>query len=138
MVFYFAYCEAGFDAVYIQDSKSKPDRAANRTCGISDVVSEHSWVCRFGGKVPRPIPGRGTDIAEELGGQVQPLVQQYIELLEKIKIREAIRIALVVSSLGNKLFQVSPGLAVWGAGLSLAPTPPQCFSRLQTAEKMAH
>lgn len=42
----------------------------------------------------------------ELNAKVGPLVEAYVAALEKIKIKEGIRLVMAVSSCGNKFFQV--------------------------------
>ena len=73
------------------------------------------YICRFEGRVPEALLGISTpdSLETDLPGalrkletDVQGLVKEYIEAMEKIKLREGIRIAMSISSLGNKFFQV--------------------------------
>ena len=43
----------------------------------------------------------------KLNQDVGELVKEYIDAMEKMKLREGIRLAMSISSLGNKFFQVS-------------------------------
>lgn len=56
------------------------------------------------------VPGAACEGAEaalaELNTKVGPLVEAYVAALEKIKIKEGIRLVMAVSACGNKFFQV--------------------------------
>ena len=71
--------------------------------------------CRFEGRVPEAVLDISTSDSLELDlpgavrkleTDVQGLVKDYIAAMEKIKLREGIRVAMSISSLGNKFFQV--------------------------------
>ena len=57
----------------------------------------------FGGQVPTPS-SKGADVVAELGVSVSAKVQEYISLMEKVKLRDGIRVAMAVSADGNKFF----------------------------------
>ena len=60
---------------------------------------------RFDGVVPSgKCPGAEPALAE-LNTKVAPLVEQYLAALERIKLKEGIRLAMLVSAAGNKFFQ---------------------------------
>ena len=60
---------------------------------------------RFEGVVPSAeCPGAQPALAE-LNAKVAPLVEQYLAALERIKLKEGIRLAMLVSAAGNKFFQ---------------------------------
>ncbi len=69
----------------------------------------------FGGKVPAATEA-GADVAGELGGQLVAKLGEYVEAMEKIKIKDGIRIAMAVSAAGNKFFQVRVCVGVWVCG----------------------
>jgi methionyl-tRNA synthetase len=57
----------------------------------------------FGGQVPTPS-SKGAEEVAELGASVSAKVQEYISLMEKMKLRDGIRVAMAVSADGNKFF----------------------------------
>eukprot|EP01025_Chloroclados_australasicus_P054321 TRINITY_DN6435_c0_g1_i5.p1 TRINITY_DN6435_c0_g1~~TRINITY_DN6435_c0_g1_i5.p1 ORF type:complete len:1024 (-),score=164.90 TRINITY_DN6435_c0_g1_i5:327-3305(-) len=59
----------------------------------------------FGGVAPVAHESKGIEQVEELGKAVGPMVQDYIDTLDRIKIREGIFTALRISAEGNKFFQ---------------------------------
>lgn len=62
--------------------------------------------CRaFEGKVPPVNPDKGADLIAALNAEVGDLCAQYLDLMERMKIREAVTKALAVSAAGNKFFQ---------------------------------
>ncbi|KAK9807550.1 hypothetical protein WJX72_002305 [[Myrmecia] bisecta] len=60
---------------------------------------------KFGSRVPAAHASKGAAEVVELGQKVAPLVDQYVAALEKIRIREAIKIAMSISAVGNKFIQ---------------------------------
>ncbi len=60
----------------------------------------------------------------ELNAKVAPLVEQYLAALERIKLKEGIRLAMLVSAAGNKFFQARAYLS-W----SLVVVPLHCVLR---------
>ena len=71
--------------------------------------------CRFDGQVPEArLEGAAAGEAgisssiDKLSCDVRELTREYVDAMEKIKLREGIKIAMSVSSLGNKFFQVFP------------------------------
>lgn len=103
---------------------TKPfSRAQKQSCLVKTALSHMSlniscskmYVCRFEGRVPDSLSDITTFDTEEsdlqasvkkLETDIEGLVKEYIEAMEKIKLREGIRIAMSISSLGNKFFQV--------------------------------
>eukprot|EP00879_Flechtneria_rotunda_P018008 GHRR01018873.1.p1 GENE.GHRR01018873.1~~GHRR01018873.1.p1 ORF type:complete len:777 (+),score=235.36 GHRR01018873.1:305-2635(+) len=57
----------------------------------------------FDGKVPAPN-ARGAEAVAELGQAVSAKVQEYIAAMEKMKLRDGIRLAMAISADGNKFF----------------------------------
>jgi hypothetical protein len=62
--------------------------------------------CRYGGIIPAGTSEAAQAAVAELNGRVGPLVQQYVAALEKIKLKEGIRLVMTISAAGNKFFQV--------------------------------
>ncbi|KAL3147164.1 hypothetical protein ABBQ32_002671 [Trebouxia sp. C0010 RCD-2024] len=60
---------------------------------------------KFGGEVPGVHAEKGAEAVAELGRQVGPLVDAYVTALEARKLKDGIRIAMSISSLGNKFLQ---------------------------------
>ena len=60
-------------------------------------------VCRFGGEVPSAHAEKGAAAIRELGQQVGPLVDAYVTALEARKLKDGIRIAMSMSSLGKTI-----------------------------------
>eukprot|EP00201_Polytomella_parva_P009407 CAMPEP_0175050128 /NCGR_PEP_ID=MMETSP0052_2-20121109/7098_1 /TAXON_ID=51329 ORGANISM="Polytomella parva, Strain SAG 63-3" /NCGR_SAMPLE_ID=MMETSP0052_2 /ASSEMBLY_ACC=CAM_ASM_000194 /LENGTH=595 /DNA_ID=CAMNT_0016314319 /DNA_START=12 /DNA_END=1799 /DNA_ORIENTATION=+ len=58
----------------------------------------------FEGKVPIPTES-GLDAVRELGAAIAPKVEEYLAAMEKIKIKEGIRLAMAISADGNKFLQ---------------------------------
>lgn len=58
-------------------------------------------VRRFGGEVPSAHAEKGVGAIAELGQQVGPLVEAYTAALEARKLKDGIRIAMSISSLGE-------------------------------------
>ena len=72
---------------------------------------------RFDGVVPSAeCPGAEPALAE-LNAKVAPLVEQYMAALERIKLKEGVRLAMLVSAAGNKFFQARQ--QTLGASLSM-------------------
>ena len=72
--------------------------------------------CRFDGILPSAASEAAQPALAELNEKVAPLVEQYTALMEKIKLKDGIRMAMNVSFAGNKFFQVScPGQQYWHA-----------------------
>ena len=63
--------------------------------------------CRFDGVIPSADCEAAQPALAELNGKLGPLTQQYVALMEKIKLKDGIRQAMNVSFAGNKFFQVS-------------------------------
>ena len=61
---------------------------------------------RFGGVIPAAASEAAQPALAELNEKVAPLVEQYLALMEKIKLKDGIRMAMNVSFAGNKFFQV--------------------------------
>ena len=57
--------------------------------------------CRFEGVVPAVHVEKGAGAVAELGQQVKPLIDDYITALEGRKLKEGIRIAMAISSVGE-------------------------------------
>ena len=76
---------------------------------------EHSCACcRFDGVLPSAASEAAQPALAELNEKVVPLVEQYTALMEKIKLKDGIRMAMNVSFAGNKFFQVScPAGSCW-------------------------
>ena len=64
------------------------------------------WCCRFFEGVVPAASTKGMERVAELNAEVGDLCDQYLDCLEKIKIRDAIVKVLMVSAAGNKFFQV--------------------------------
>lgn len=62
--------------------------------------------CRYGGVVPAVTSEAAQPAIAELNSRVGPLVEQYVAALEKIKLKEGIRLVMTISATGNKFFQV--------------------------------
>lgn len=62
--------------------------------------------CRFDKAVPQVHASKGAQALEGLGREVGPLVQQYVAAMDRIKMREALRLAMTISSTGNRFIQV--------------------------------
>ena len=77
-------------------------------------------MCRFDGVIPPASCEVAKPALEELNSKVAPLVEQYIGLMEKIKLKDGIRMAMNVSFAGNKFFQVRDSGAAHACG--------SCFS----------
>ncbi|DBA80051.1 hypothetical protein WJX79_001269 [Trebouxia sp. C0005] len=60
---------------------------------------------KFEGVVPSAHAEKGREAVQELGQQVGPLVDTYVAALEARKLKDGIRIAMAISSVGNKFFQ---------------------------------
>lgn len=61
---------------------------------------------RYGGVVPPVAGGPGSLHVKQLTEKVAPLLEQYLEAMEAIRIREAARTLLEISACGNKYLQV--------------------------------
>mmetsp|Transcript_35423 Transcript_35423/g.67796 ORF Transcript_35423/g.67796 Transcript_35423/m.67796 type:complete len:1001 (-) Transcript_35423:335-3337(-) len=59
---------------------------------------------RLDGVVPQ-LSSEHDSIGVELGAKIQPIVVEYVEMLEKLKIKDGLRVAMKVSSAGNLFFQ---------------------------------
>lgn len=57
----------------------------------------------FDGCVPTPTT-KGADVVADLGALVSAKVAEYVAAMDKIKIRDGIRLAMAVSADGNKFF----------------------------------
>lgn len=57
--------------------------------------------CRFEGVVPSAHAEKGREAVQELGQQVGPLVDTYVAALEARKLKDGIRIAMAISSVGE-------------------------------------
>ncbi|CAL8471724.1 g11266 [Coccomyxa elongata] len=60
---------------------------------------------RYGGVVPAATCEAAQPAIAELNSRVGPLVEQYVAALEKIKLKEGIRLVMTISAAGNKFFQ---------------------------------
>ncbi len=58
-------------------------------------------MCRFEGVVPSAHAEKGREAVQELGQQVGPLVDTYMAALEARKLKDGIRIAMAISSVGE-------------------------------------
>jgi hypothetical protein len=54
---------------------------------------------RLGGAMPT-LDAAHADIGKELGSKVQPIVQEYVACLEKMKLKDGLRLAMKLSSAG--------------------------------------
>ena len=63
-------------------------------------------MCRLDGVIPSATCEAAQPALADLNGKVAPLVEQYIALMEKIKLKDGIRMAMNVSFAGNKFLQV--------------------------------
>lgn len=61
---------------------------------------------RYGGVIPAATAEAAQPAIGELNSRVGPLVEQYVAALEKIKLKEGIRLVMAISAAGNKFFQV--------------------------------
>ena len=61
---------------------------------------------RFGGVVSSAACQGAKAALSELNARVGPLAESYVAALEKIKIKEGIRLVMSISACGNKFFQV--------------------------------
>lgn len=61
---------------------------------------------RLGGVVPA-LDAAHAVVGSELGAKVQPIVQEYVACLEKLKLKDGLRLAMKLSSAGNLFFQES-------------------------------
>lgn len=59
-------------------------------------------LCRFEGVVPSVHGEKGAAAVAELGQQVGALVDEYVTALEARKLKEGIRLAMAISSLGGR------------------------------------
>jgi methionyl-tRNA synthetase len=57
------------------------------------------------GEVPAATEA-GADVAAELGAALSGHVAAYLEAMERVKLKEGVRILMAVSAAGNKFFQV--------------------------------
>lgn len=57
--------------------------------------------CRFDGVVPTAHAEKGRGAVAELGQQVGPQVEAYVTALEARKLKDGIRIAMAISSIGR-------------------------------------
>ena len=69
----------------------------------------HHDCCRFDGVIPSAECEAAQPALAELSSKLGPLVQQYVALMERIKLKDGIRQAMNVSFAGNKFFQASRG-----------------------------
>ena len=63
---------------------------------------------RFDGVVPGPSGDAGAAAIAALGEKVAALVDAYTAALEAIRMKEALKAAMLVSKAGNAFFQASP------------------------------
>ncbi len=70
-------------------------------CPIPTVALSHMCTCRFEGVVPSAHAEKGREAVQELGQQVGPLVDTYVAALEARKLKDGIRIAMAISSVGE-------------------------------------
>jgi len=63
-------------------------------------------LCRLDGVIPSATCEAAQPALADLNGKVAPLVEQYVALMEKIKLKDGIRMAMNVSFAGNKFLQV--------------------------------
>ena len=70
----------------------------------------HHDCCRFDGVIPSGECEAAQPALAELNSKLGPLVQQYVALMERIKLKDGIRQAMNVSFAGNKFFQASRSL----------------------------
>ncbi len=75
-------------------------------CASQGAESEGVLPCRFGGIIPAATCEAAQPAIAELNSRVGPLVEQYMAALEKIKLKEGIRLVMTISAAGNKFFQV--------------------------------
>lgn len=61
----------------------------------------HVHMYRFEGVVPSAHAEKGREAVQELGQQVGPLVDTYVAALEARKLKDGIRIAMAISSVGE-------------------------------------
>jgi methionyl-tRNA synthetase len=61
---------------------------------------------RLGGVMPA-LDAAHAAVGSELGAKVQPIVQEYVACLEKLKLKDGLRLAMKLSSAGNLFFQES-------------------------------
>ncbi len=74
---------------------------------VSLLCDEQSYAeCRHDGVIPSAEVEAAQPALAELNEKVAPLVEQYVALMEKIKLKDGIRMAMNVSFAGNKFFQV--------------------------------
>ena len=63
-------------------------------------------MCILDGSIPSATCEAAQPALADLNSKVAPLVEQYIALMEKIKLKDGIRMAMNVSFAGNKFLQV--------------------------------
>ena len=80
--------------------------AAQSQCLYLSCKAYHDC-CRFDGVIPSADCEAAQPALAELNSKLGPLVQQYVALMEKIKLKDGIRQAMNVSFAGNKFFQAS-------------------------------
>jgi len=81
----------------------------------------------FEGRVPAAHPSKGAEAVQKLGALVAPKVKEYIVALEHQRLREGIRLAMLVSADGNKFLQDTKP---W---LLIKEDPEQCGSVVAAA-----
>ena len=70
--------------------------------------------CRFERRIPAQHADKGTAALQALSKEVAPLLTQYVSAMDRIRMREALKVAMSISSLGNRFIQVRL-LCNWGA-----------------------
>ena len=73
---------------------------------VTSCASRSVWACRFGGVVPDSSDPSAADGLHKLGQKVDRLLQTYLAAMEKIRLRDGIRIAFEVTRAGNGFITV--------------------------------
>ena len=69
-------------------------------------ASSPKVLCRFDKTVPPLHASKGADALQAFSKQVAPLITQYVAAMDRIKMREALRLAMAISTEGNRFIQV--------------------------------
>ena len=87
----------------------QPPDWTGSTCLAAAFLTKITWYAAMCSKLDSTVPdasGAQLEIVERLNSEVGDLCDEYIDLLENLKIRAAIAKAMEVSGAGNKFLQV--------------------------------
>jgi methionyl-tRNA synthetase len=94
----------------LQEIARKHLRSMTMPCIAQSMQTSFMWSCasRFGGVVPDGSHLSAAEGLGQLGAKLDSLVQAYLTAMEKIRLREGIRIAFEVTRAGNGFITVLP------------------------------